>query len=97
MRPERTWKCLPELPDLLGLSCHACNRYGVPEPYEKLKAFTRGQTVTQQSMQEFVHGLADLPDEARQALAHLTPEAYVGNAEQQANSLAEALASLAKH
>jgi adenylosuccinate lyase len=26
-------------------------RYGVPEPYEKLKAFTRGQRVTQQSMQ----------------------------------------------
>eukprot|EP00878_Enallax_costatus_P045110 GHUV01054023.1.p1 GENE.GHUV01054023.1~~GHUV01054023.1.p1 ORF type:complete len:102 (-),score=18.16 GHUV01054023.1:134-439(-) len=26
-------------------------RYGVPEPYEKLKAFTRGQRVTQDSMQ----------------------------------------------
>ena len=26
-------------------------RYGVPEPYEKLKAFTRGRRVTQQSMQ----------------------------------------------
>jgi hypothetical protein len=26
-------------------------RYGVPEPYEKLKAFTRGQRVTQESMQ----------------------------------------------
>ena len=26
-------------------------RYGVEEPYEKLKAFTRGQRVTQQSMQ----------------------------------------------
>ena len=26
-------------------------RYGVPEPYEKLKAFTRGQRVTQHSMQ----------------------------------------------
>jgi adenylosuccinate lyase len=25
-------------------------RYGVPEPYEKLKAFTRGQKVTQESM-----------------------------------------------
>lgn len=27
------------------------HRYGVPEPYEKLKAFTRGQKVTQGSMQ----------------------------------------------
>jgi len=31
-------------------------RHGVPEPYEKLKAFTRGQRVTQASMQ--VHALA---------------------------------------
>ena len=40
--------------------------YGVPEPYEKLKAFTRGQAVTQQSMQEFVEGIEGLPDDARQ-------------------------------
>eukprot|EP00775_Hariotina_reticulata_P004066 gene4066-4313_t len=32
-------------------------RYGVPEPYEKLKAFTRGQKVTQESMQVGSGGL----------------------------------------
>ena len=31
--------------------CFACRRYGIPEPYEKLKAFTRGVAVTQASMQ----------------------------------------------
>lgn len=40
-------------------------RYGVPEPYEKLKAFTRGQKVTQQSMQEFVETLDGLPAHAK--------------------------------
>lgn len=42
-----------------------CTRYGVPEPYEKLKAFTRGQKVTQQSMQEFVETLDGLPADAK--------------------------------
>jgi len=62
-------------------------RYGVPEPYEKLKAFTRGQKVTQQSMQSFVAGLVDLPEEARAALAAMTPASYVGNAAEQAADL----------
>ena len=67
---------------------HPPRRYGVPEPYEKLKAFTRGQRVTQQSMQEFVANLGDLPDAAREELSQLTPWTYVGNAAQQAQGLA---------
>lgn len=35
-------------------------RYAIPEPYEKLKALTRGQAVNQKSMQEFVSKL-ELP------------------------------------
>jgi adenylosuccinate lyase len=69
-------------------------RYGVPEPYEKLKAFTRGQAVTQASMQEFVGGIEDLPQEARAALLQLTPAAYVGNAAQQAKDIRRRLADL---
>jgi adenylosuccinate lyase len=60
----------------------------VPEPYEKLKAFTRGQRVTQQSMQEFVAALGDLPSGAREELKQLTPWTYLGNAAQQAKGLA---------
>eukprot|EP00882_Tetradesmus_deserticola_P007004 GHRQ01007376.1.p1 GENE.GHRQ01007376.1~~GHRQ01007376.1.p1 ORF type:complete len:529 (+),score=273.19 GHRQ01007376.1:315-1901(+) len=66
-------------------------RYGVPEPYEKLKAFTRGQRVTQESMQSFVAGLTDLPKAARAELAQLSPWTYVGNAAQQAKALRQHL------
>ena len=66
-------------------------RYGVEEPYEKLKAFTRGQRVTQQSMQAFVEGLDGLPQEAKEALKRLTPGTYIGNAVAQAKGLGKHL------
>lgn len=47
-------------------------RYNIPEPYEKLKAFTRGQAVTQQSMQEFVNGIDGLPAGAQGWWTHCT-------------------------
>jgi adenylosuccinate lyase len=59
----------------------------VEEPYEKLKAFTRGQRVTQASMQQFVRDLDGLPAEAKEELARLTPWGYVGNAADQARAL----------
>jgi adenylosuccinate lyase len=55
-------------------------RYGLPEPYEQLKALTRGQGITRESMRAFIEGLA-LPDEARQRLLALTPAGYTGLAE----------------
>ena len=61
-------------------------RYGIEEPYEKLKAFTRGKAITEAMMQDFVTQL-DLPKEAQQALLALTPAAYVGNASEQAKRL----------
>jgi adenylosuccinate lyase len=61
-------------------------RYGIPEPYEKLKALTRGKAITADTLREFVRTL-QLPDEARDALLRLTPATYTGNAEQQARSL----------
>jgi adenylosuccinate lyase len=67
-------------------------RYGVEQPYEKLKAFTRGQRVTQASMREFVNGLEGVPREAKQQLAELTPATYTGNAAQQARQLKQHLA-----
>ena len=64
------------------------------EPYEKLKAFTRGQTVTQQSMREFVAGVDGLPEHAKAALAQLTPATYTGNAGAQARQLRHELVKL---
>jgi adenylosuccinate lyase len=55
-------------------------RYGLPEPYEQLKALTRGQGITRESMRTFIAGL-DMPDEAKQRLLELTPGSYTGLAE----------------
>lgn len=54
-------------------------RYGVPEPYEKLKELTRGKTVTKESIRRFIKGL-ELPNEAKTNLLNLTPHSYVGAA-----------------
>lgn len=58
-------------------------RYGIPEPYEKLKALTRGQAITRELIRDFVATL-DLPAEAKQQLLELTPATYTGNAKEQA-------------
>lgn len=55
-------------------------RYGLPEPYEQLKALTRGQGITREALTEFVAKL-DLPADAKQRLLALTPAGYVGLAE----------------
>ena len=52
-------------------------RYGVPEPYEKLKALTRGQQVTRELLQDFIASL-DIPDDAKKRLLELTPASYTG-------------------
>jgi adenylosuccinate lyase len=56
-------------------------RHGLANPYEQLKALTRGQGINEAAMREFIAGL-DLPDEARARLLALTPGAYVGLAAQ---------------
>jgi adenylosuccinate lyase len=58
-------------------------RYGIDNPYEKLKDLTRGRTVTREIFQEFIKGL-DIPQDARDRLLALTPDQYTGNAEAQA-------------
>ena len=63
-------------------------RYGIEQPYEKLKSLTRGRQVTAADLRVFVDGL-ELPDEARQALLKLTPATYTGNAEHMASRLDE--------
>jgi adenylosuccinate lyase len=55
-------------------------RHGLPNPYEQLKALTRGQGITEASMRGFIEGL-DLPDDARRSLLALTPAGYTGLAE----------------
>jgi adenylosuccinate lyase len=56
-------------------------RYGLPEPYEQLKALTRGRGIEADVMRRFIEGLA-LPAEARARLLQLTPARYIGLAAQ---------------
>ena len=61
-------------------------RYGIENPYEQLKALTRGKQITRAGLESFIKGL-DLPDEARRTLLALTPALYTGNAKQMAKAM----------
>ncbi|WP_242163015.1 adenylosuccinate lyase [Lysobacter sp. M15] len=52
-------------------------RYGLPSPYEQLKALTRGQGIDEASMRAFI-GSLDLPADAKQRLLDMTPGSYTG-------------------
>lgn len=61
-------------------------RFGIEQPYEKLKAFTRGQVITKEMMLDFVDSL-ELPQAEKDALKALTPATYTGNAAEQAKAI----------
>ncbi|HMK87316.1 MAG TPA: adenylosuccinate lyase [Steroidobacteraceae bacterium] len=51
--------------------------HGIPDAYDRLKAFTRGRAVTRASMREFIASL-ELPSDAKQRLLELSPQTYLG-------------------
>ena len=61
-------------------------RYGITDAYEQLKALTRGQKITPETLASFIAGL-DIPEEARTQLSALTPEKYVGLASKLARKI----------
>jgi len=61
-------------------------RHGLPNPYEQLKALTRGQGVTAESIRGFIRTLP-LPEADRQRLLELTPATYTGLAERLARGI----------
>jgi len=52
-------------------------RHGLPEPYEQLKALTRGKGITRETLQTFIASL-DLPKADKERLLALTPATYTG-------------------
>lgn len=58
-------------------------RYRIEQPYEKLKALTRGKGIDQATLEQFIKSL-EIPNAAKQELLALTPRKYIGNAVQQA-------------
>ena len=61
-------------------------RYGIEQPYEKLKELTRGQRIDAATLAQFITGL-DLPEGPKQALLALKPRDYVGKAVSLANEI----------
>ena len=55
-------------------------RHGLPNPYEQLKALTRGHGITAESMRAFVESL-DLPAADKARLLAMAPGSYTGLAE----------------
>jgi adenylosuccinate lyase len=68
---EQSWQVLGEAIQTV------MRRYGISEPYEKLKALTRGRSVDRKLLHDFIEAL-DIPDDARQRLLDLTPSNYTG-------------------
>ncbi len=54
-------------------------RFGLPQPYEQLKKFTRGAAMTRELMQGFIAGLA-IPEAEKERLLMMTPGSYTGMA-----------------
>jgi adenylosuccinate lyase len=77
---DNTWEVLAEPVQTV------MRRYNIPEPYEKLKALTRGQGITKEALLNFVETL-DIPEVAKQELRTLTPARYIGNAVEQAKAI----------
>ena len=71
---DRCWEVLAEPIQTV------MRRYGLPEPYEQLKALTRGKGITQEGLREFISGLA-LPLEVKERLLAMTPRNYIGLAQ----------------
>jgi len=77
---DRNWEVLAEPIQTV------MRRYGIEQPYEKLKELTRGQRISADIIREFVEKL-DLPAHAKQQLIDMTPASYIGNAVEQANDI----------
>lgn len=52
-------------------------RYGLPEPYEQLKALTRGKGITRDALRDFI-AVLDLPQADKDRLLQMTPRTYLG-------------------
>ena len=61
-------------------------RHGLPDPYERLKQFTRGKRVGREALRGFILDL-ELPEADKQRLLEMTPGRYIGNAVEQAKQV----------
>lgn len=76
---DRNWEVLAEPIQTV------MRRYGIENPYEKLKELTRGQRITPEDLRQFIDRL-EIPESAKQSLKEMTPMNYIGNAAEQARN-----------
>jgi adenylosuccinate lyase len=79
---DATWEVLGEAIQTV------MRRYGLENPYEQMKALTRGKGITPDVLKEFIRNL-DIPAKAKAELMELTPATYIGNAAAQARAIKE--------
>ncbi|MCX7946026.1 MAG: adenylosuccinate lyase [Hydrogenophilus sp.] len=70
---DEAWELLAEAVQVV------MRRYGLPEPYEQLKALTRGKRVREEEMRTFIAALP-LPERVKEELLALSPRNYIGSA-----------------
>src|SRR5229473_3865963 len=68
---ERAWEVLGEAVQTV------MRAHGIPDAYDRLKAFTRGRPTDQAAMRDFIASL-ELPVAEKERLLQLTPESYLG-------------------
>ena len=68
---EKSWEVLAEPIQTV------MRRYGIENPYEKLKELTRGKTIDAEILKDFIASL-EIPHEAKEELYKLTPASYIG-------------------
>jgi adenylosuccinate lyase len=57
-------------------------RHGIPHPYERLKELTRGKReLSREALHRFILDL-EIPEGAKLRLLELTPQTYIGKAEE---------------
>ena len=85
--PERISADLDQAWEVLAEPVQTVMRlHKVPEPYEKLKALTRGHGIDRERLHTFIHSL-EIPSEDRDRLLAMTPSSYIGLAAQLARDI----------
>lgn len=78
---QDTWEVLAEPVQMV------MRRFGIKNPYERLKALTRGKSgISQETLHQFIQTL-EIPQKEKQQLLELTPSNYIGLAEKLAKGI----------
>ena len=77
---DSSWELLAEPIQMI------MRKYGIDNPYDRLKALTQGKKIDQETIRRFISTLA-IPDHEKQLLMNLTPQDYTGNARHQARNI----------